>query len=145
MGSWGELFGVLGKGALVIGALAINEMIEDERLTELCTMPMERAVVKVAQMVPPMDNDTWQMFRLRMRRKAEYYSQAGDLLYFAEAIVRAENEVKQLVELDIEEGTKVAYGLMRGKNDVERFGFFVAMHSSDNIRAKAMLGNLLEG
>lgn len=142
---WKDILTGLATVGFVAGTVYLSEKAAEEKMDRLLSMPLEKALLTVASEVPPMDNDTWQAYQNRLSRYAPYSNQAEQLLYFARSIVRAENEISQLLQYPPSHTHGYALGLLRSKNQIEQLAFMVSLQANNDIRARSLLGNLLNG
>ncbi|GAB4216408.1 MAG: hypothetical protein OHK0022_57500 [Roseiflexaceae bacterium] len=142
---FGDVLWAIAQAGLVLGTAYMSEKIEEEKMDQLLALPQQDALVVIARSVPPMDNTVWQQFQSRLQRRAVYSDEAKLLLYFAQCIVRAEHEVQQLLQYSMSDAIEIIASLLPNKDDFERLALLVGLQSSNNVKARAILGRMLNG
>lgn len=129
--------------ATIFGGAYLNHKIREQEIDNLLSLPLNKAIQVVVQIVPPMDNETWKEFHLRLQNRSQYSNEAQQLLYLARAIVVAENEVAQLMQFSMADILQIVPGLLQSKDPTEQLAFVVGLNSSNDLKAKSLLGRLL--
>lgn len=148
MSDWGDFFtGVaeLAVGAAVIGsvAYAISNDI-DKSIDQLIQIPEERAVPTLADQVPRMDNDAWNLFYERLSVKAQHSVYAGGLLAFSVCVRRSMNEIEQLLSYSIQEAFSIITEIFPQKEEIEKLAFLSTLntYAGENVKARAIFNKL---
>jgi len=141
--SLGDVLGFIASTALLFGAAYVSEKLEEEKMDKLLAMPTEQAIASLAASIPPMNNDTWQLFQSRLQRRAQQSNQARILLYFAQCVVRAEHEVQQIISYSISDAVEIVRGLLPTKDQFQQLALLLGLKTSQDIKARSILGHLL--
>lgn len=138
LGIW-ELIGVLGSG-FAATLYPIHKVIE-----ELLELPLDAAYIKLVEIVPQMDDQSWSLFQKFLDNETS--DKAHKILLFAQLIVYGENEVNRLLSLSYEEIIEyVAKSLQEGSNN-KQIALIVGLRifaARGNMKAKAVLDRVLD-
>jgi len=144
---WETFFKSAAQAAFLIGVGYVGHRIQENEIDNLLNLSFEQAVRVVVESVPAMDNDKWKDFSNRLSNRAQYNNKANALLQVANLMVRAENEVRQILNRypSPRQAAEVCEGVFRGKSQEEQFAFvaFLSYLSDSDYNAKAVLGFLV--
>lgn len=148
MSGWDDLFSGLLElavdAAVVGGAAYLVSKTADQGIDELLNTPEEEAVPTLADAVPRMDSETWELFYNRFYAKAQRNDYAQCLLAFSVCVRKAAGEIGQLLGYSVQEAVSIITDVFPQKDDIEKLAFFGALntYAGENIKAKAIFGRL---
>ncbi|OQW91110.1 MAG: hypothetical protein BWK78_05485 [Thiotrichaceae bacterium IS1] len=148
MSDWGDIFAGLAElavGAAVVGgvACAVSSSM-DKGIDQLVKTSEEEAIPELADQVPRMDNDTWNLFYDRLTVKAQHNDYARGLLAFSICVRRSMAEIEQLLSYSIQEALSIITEVFPQKEEIEKLAFFGTLntYAGENVKAKAIFGRL---
>lgn len=148
MSDWGDFFTGLAElavGAAVVGGVAYTISSDmDKSINQLLQIPEEKAIPVLADQVPRMDNDTWNLFYGRLALKAQSSTYAHGLLAFSIYIRQSMSEIEQLLSYNIQEANSIITEIFPQKEEIEKLAFFGTLntYAGENVKARAIFNKL---
>jgi len=128
--------------AIIGGAAYLVSKSMDQRIDDLVRIPEEKAIPTLADAVPRMDSENWELFYNRLHAKAQCNEYAGGLLVFSVCVRKAMGEIEQLLRYSVQEAVSLIADVFPQKDDIEKLAFFGTLntYAGENIKAKAIFG-----
>lgn len=112
----------------------------DAAVTELLCRPTNQQFAALANAVPVMPEETWELMEATLEVKASISENAGVLLALGRMLRQAAGRAQQLLQLGIDEGAAILRQLLAGPTNVETHCLVAALKAigEDNIKAATL-------
>lgn len=144
--NWASILGGIAELVIAGGAAYAIYKARESVIDQLLNLPTDKAVTLLLQMVPQLDEDSWDTFATHLRSKAETSLQALRLLLFAVEVRKVSQSIDYLLAKSLSQARAVLSSTVREMDDAEWviFEYILGERAETNLTARALLNHAVD-